>query len=138
MNDTIRDASSAPGTAPIGNRAIAIQGVAGATPIAVTTGTATPNASTFAVNKKNVAAAGTAEQLQTQIVNPGNSVLVRAKKANTGIIQVGPTKLIAENAAEAFPLSAGESISLEVINVDAIWIDATVSAEGVEWIVEVT
>ncbi len=99
--------------------------------------TATPNHAAIKTNQKNVAAAGTAEQLPAQAVPDGFKLVIKAKKANTDNIFVGGTKADAENAAVNYILEPNESISLAVADFDDVWIDAAVNAEGVELIVEI-
>lgn len=99
-------------------------------------GVATENRDTIKTNQKNVALAGTAEQLPAQAVPNGYKLVIKAKKANTSTIHVGGTKADAEGAATHYKLEPDESISLGVKNFDDVWIDAAVGGEGVELIVE--
>ena len=94
------------------------------------------NAASFAVFQKDVTNAGTAEQIHTGLlIGDGYVLVIKAKSANTGNIEIGETKAIAEGSAP-FILDANESISLRVRNADLVWIDVTVNGEGVECIVE--
>ena len=99
-------------------------------------GVAVPNRSSFATGQNDVAVAGTAEQVGTQVIPDGFSVVVKAKNTNTGRIRVGNSAANAQNSAVAFTLGSSDSIRLFITNLDLVWIDATVSGEGVEWIVE--
>lgn len=92
------------------------------------------NRPTFYTNTQTVTAHGTAIQLPTKSIPSGYSVVVKAKRANTGYIYPGESKAQAE--AHNYELDSKESISLQVTNVNAIWIDSSVDAEGVEIIVE--
>jgi hypothetical protein len=96
-----------------------------------------PNRASFGVNQKTVAAAGTAEQLQSQDIPDSFSVSVRAFDGNLGSIYVGPSKVDAENHAKATILAPGQFILLYITNVDEVWIDATNNGEGVMWLVEI-
>jgi len=70
-------------------------------------------------------------------VPDGVGVTVKAKNANTGIIHLGYSSATALNTGGAsFTLDNNESVGLQVENVNNIWLDATVSGEGVEVIFE--
>ena len=66
-------------------------------------------------------------------VPDGVSVNIKAKKANTGDITVGYSSATALNTGTGWmSLDANESIGVQVANFDSIWLDATVSGEGVD------
>lgn len=73
-------------------------------------------------------------------VADGVSVSIKAKAANTGIITLGPSAATALNTNTAYfsnyRLSAGQAVSVQTKNLSAIWMDTTVSGEGVEVIFE--
>jgi hypothetical protein len=94
------------------------------------------NRSSFTTFQKNVTTAGTGVNVTAQAVPNGFSVVVKAKKTNTGLIYVGSSKANAENHAVAFSLAANEDIKLQVTNTNLAWIDSDVSGEGVEVITE--
>ncbi len=94
------------------------------------------NKQNFITGQKNVTAAGTAESLGSGVIPDGFALVIKAKVGNTGVIRVGNTQANAQNTAVAFTLKPLESISLSVTELDMIWIDATVSGEGVEYMVE--
>ena len=75
------------------------------------------------------------------IVPDGVGVVLKAKAANTGTITVGPTSARALNTNTNYfsnwRLSAGQSINLQVKSLNSIWLDATVSGEGIEVLFEV-
>jgi len=96
----------------------------------------TVNRSSFITGQKTVTAAGTAEQLPNQAVPDGFAVAITAKEANTGLVYVGNSKANAENHAVALPLSSGRTTALKVTNLNLIWIDAAVNAEGIDYILE--
>lgn len=106
-------------------------------PITGTISVAGTSATAFATNQKNVAVSGTPEQLQTQTVQDGFQVVVKAKTTNTDLVYVGASALIANKASGTnFTLSAGSGVGIACDNVNDIWIDVAVSGEGVEWLVE--
>jgi hypothetical protein len=79
---------------------------------------------------KAVAAAGTGEVLaSSQALKSG--VIIKAHSTNTGTIYVGPEGV---TAATGFRLSAGESVFVEVDNLADVWLDCSVSGEGVSFI----
>jgi len=73
-------------------------------------------------------------------VEDGVGVVVKAKHANTGAITIASTSALAlntnSNYDSNFSLYADQSFSLQVKNLNQIWMDATVSGEGVEIIFE--
>lgn len=83
--------------------------------------------------QKTVSNSGTPVQLPAQSIDPDQAVLVKAKVSNTGIITLGYDSLSALNSdTKHFKLAAGESVEIPAKDVSKIWIDATVSGEGVE------
>ncbi len=83
------------------------------------------------------AAGATVKIVAPKTVPDGIGVSVKAKNANTGIIHIGYSSATALNTAGAsFTLDNNESIGLQVENINNIWLDATVSGEGVEVIYE--
>ena len=72
-------------------------------------------------------------------IPPGVKLLVKAMSANTGTIHVGNSSANANNATStvSFRLLQNQSLELEVANLTAVWIDSTVSTEGVEYLFEV-
>jgi hypothetical protein len=73
-------------------------------------------------------------------VSDGVGVVVKAKAANTGVITIGSTSAKALNTNSSYysnvRLSASQAVTLQVKNLNSIWIDATVSSEGVEVLFE--
>lgn len=102
----------------------------------VTGGTPTPNRTAFGTNQQNVTTAGTAVQMAAQAIPDGFSVHIKAKNTNTGRIRVGNSAVNAQNVAVAYTLGPNDSIDLYITNLNLVFIDATVSGEGVEWTVE--
>lgn len=87
--------------------------------------------------QQNVTTSGTPVQLTSAAIPDGAEVTIKAKSANTGTITVGNSSANALNTGTAhFKLSAGQAISVQVQNPNAVWVDATVSGEGVEVISE--
>lgn len=83
-----------------------------------------------------VSTSGTAVQLNggtSQHIPNGAALVVRANGGNAGVIYVGDSSVSSSNG---FELAAGESVSLHVDDVDAVWIDAASGGDGVSWIVE--
>lgn len=78
---------------------------------------------------KNVTTAGTRVTLaSSQAVK---SVTIKAKIANTGTIYVGDGSVASSNG---FALAAGETLSLDLANLNTVNLDASVSGEGVTYI----
>jgi len=81
--------------------------------------------------QKNVTTPGTELQLVTADTNI-YSVVIKAKAANTGIIYVGGDNTV--SSTTGFALAAGESVSIEIDNLNKIWIDSSVGSEGVTYL----
>ena len=93
----------------------------------VTTTEAVP--ATIYNGKKTVATAGTRVTLAaSQAVK---SVTIKALSTNIGLIYVGDTSVASTNG---FQLSAGETISMDLANLNTVNIDSSVSGEGVTYI----
>lgn len=83
--------------------------------------------------QKNVTASGTAEALGTQTLNCG--LRVKAKPTNTGLIYVGNDGLGDVDSTTGYILSANEEVVLaRVPNLESVYIDSSVSGEGVSFI----
>lgn len=79
------------------------------------------------------AAGATVKLTAPKSVPDGVAVNVKAKNANTGIIHMGFSSATAlSTAGGSFSLDNNESFGIQVDNIDRIWLDATVSGEGVE------
>lgn len=59
------------------------------------------------------------------------SVTVKALSTNTGLIYVGNSTVSSSNG---FQLSAGDSISMDIANLNTVNIDSSVNGEGVTYI----
>ena len=95
------------------------------------------NSTSIKTFQKNVTTSGTPVQLTDLSVPDGVKVTIKAKVANTGTITIGGSSADSLNTGTSFfKLRSGESIGLQVTNPNVIWIDATVSLEGVECLLE--
>lgn len=101
------------------------------------TGSCPANRASFQDNHQTVPVPGTAVQLQNQAIPNCFTVWVAALDGNTGNIYFGNSAADAQTHTKANVLSAGAFRTLAVTNVSAIWIDADVAGEGVQWLVEV-
>lgn len=82
-------------------------------------------------------AAGTVKITAPKPVSDGIAVTVKAIYANGGTIRIADSSAKALNTTTGgFGLRNNESVSLQVSNISDIWLDATVSGEGVEVIFE--
>lgn len=116
------DGSLTAGTLTIGK---VDQGTAGASAWLVTEN---PPASVLNGNK-NVTTAGTRVTLAGS--TSAKSVTVKAKRTNTGSIYVGDSSV---SSANGFELRAGDSVSLDIANLQTVNLDASVSGEGVTFL----
>jgi len=95
------------------------------------------NLPTFQTGQKDVATAGTPEQLDDFPIPAGFKLTVIARTGNTDVIYLGKNKGDCANNKRRFDgLETGIAVSLRVKNASAVWVDAEVSGEGVSWIVE--
>lgn len=84
--------------------------------------------------RKVVAAAGTAERLVSENT-PCRKVTIMAELDNTDYVVIGDSTVVASLATRrGIPLSAGTSITLDIEDLYAVWIDAAVNGEGVTFI----
>ena len=82
----------------------------------------------FSHAHKTVTTAGSAVQLSTATIL---SITIKALAGNTGFIYVGGSGVSSSNG---FELDAGDSVTLAIDEADEIWLDSSVSGEGVSFI----
>lgn len=81
----------------------------------------------FVCGNFDVTVAGTAEAMpNTHVLE----VVIQAKSTNTGLIYVGGSSV---SSTDGIELSAGQSMSFQVTNLNKLWLDASVSGDGVKW-----
>ncbi|MCK5613879.1 hypothetical protein KAR91_69090 [Candidatus Pacearchaeota archaeon] len=81
--------------------------------------------------QKSVTAAGTAERLSSTSI-PILSVVVKAKRANTGDnVYVGTTDV---SSSEGFILAKGDSVSINIDDLNKVLIDVDTSGDGVSYL----
>lgn len=92
--------------------------------------------------QQTVTNSGTPVQLSNTVVRTGVrsendfKPVIKAKSTNAGIITLGFTALEALNTdSKHFKLQANEAIEINVNNLNEVWIDSTVSGDGVEVLV---
>jgi len=78
--------------------------------------------------QKVVPTAGSRVQLTTATIV---SITIKALSTNTGLIYVGGSGV---TSANGFELSTGDSVTLAIDDADVIWLDSSVSGEGVSFI----
>jgi hypothetical protein len=81
-------------------------------------------------NIRNVTTAGTRVQLTTTST-PILSVVIKARSGITGTIYVGNNAVASTNG---FAIAVGESVSIEIDDLSKVWIDSSVSGEGVTYL----
>ena len=93
---------------------------------------------TFRTGQKQVVVAGEAEQLVTSAipVPDGFAVRIIPKPLNKGYIYLGASKVDAEGSGKFDGLDVGKEVSLLVSRLDAVWVNASISGDGVSWLVE--
>ena len=84
--------------------------------------------------RKTVTAAGTAEALESARREVLVAVIT-AETDNTGVVVIGGADVIAAQATrKGVPLDAGDSITLYSLDMNRIYIDSTVSGDGVTYL----
>lgn len=84
--------------------------------------------------QKTVTAAGTAETLVASDTQYQGPVMIKALPANTGVMYVGQVTGDV-SSSNGMPLSAGEvCVLFNAQNLLNVWVDASVSGEGVAWL----
>ncbi len=106
---------------------ITVQGIASGTALAVNSTPVSPGSILNGVT--NVTTAGTRVVLASSTTC--RSVTVRAKHTNTGVIYVGNSSVSSSNGYTLLP---GESISLDITNLNTVNLDAATSGEGVTYL----
>lgn len=95
-------------------------------------GNVTGLSTTTGDGRKTVASAGTAEALAASTAC--KSVTFTALLSNTGTVVVGGSTVVASaGTRRGVPLNAGDSLSIDVSNLNAIYLDVTVNGEGVSY-----
>ena len=75
--------------------------------------------------------AGTAVVLGS--TNNVREVLIQAKFANTGLVYIGPTT-VANDGSNGIYLATGDSLKLYCTSLTEIYVNSTISGEGVEYL----
>ena len=84
--------------------------------------------------RKVVASAGTAEAIGS---GSCTKVIIVAETDNTGCVVVGASTVVASAATRrGVPLFAGEKVEVNCTNLNQVYIDATVTGEGVTFLYE--
>jgi hypothetical protein len=98
---------------------------------------AVPNQGAWMAKTFTVTTAGTPVNLSDTPIPDGYSVAIRGLIANgTGLIYVANSSANTAVAASRFILRAGDSIYLNINNLNLVWIDASVNGNGIEIVVE--
>lgn len=79
---------------------------------------------------KTVTSAGTAEQITATSTPLQKGVTIVANSANTGVVYIGDSAV----DSSSFSLAAGEQIFFPIDDLSKVWLDVSVSAEGVSYI----
>ena len=94
------------------------------------------NPESVTAQQKLVPVAGIAVQLPPVRIPYDCGVSILALSTNTGTIYIGNSKLNAEDHTISFPLLASESIEYKIKDLSVLWVDASVSGEGIIWTAE--
>ncbi len=80
---------------------------------------------------KNVTLAGTAEALASSTSCAW--VVIQAKRTNTGRIYVGGASVPNDDTGGLY-LTAGDSVTVDVLNLSQVYVNSTVTGEGVTYV----
>ncbi len=84
--------------------------------------------------RKVVATAGTREAL-VAASSPATKVVIMAEVDNTGVIAVGGLNVVAAIATRrGIPLYASEAMTLEISDLNTVYLDTNVSGDGVTFV----
>lgn len=84
--------------------------------------------------RKVVAAAGTAETIEST-AHEVREVIITAETNNTGVVAVGGSAVVASlTTRQGIPLFAGDSLSLFGVDLDKVYLDVTVSGDGITYL----
>ena len=82
----------------------------------------------------------TLDTLQGLKIEDGVKVTIKSRASNTGVMTLAPTSARAVNTVTGYKrhvrFESNQSISVQIKNLKDLWIDSTVSGEGVEIILE--
>ena len=94
------------------------------------------NPKRFGTGQVFPAIVGTAIRLPPRDIPWDKQVVVKALSTNGGIIQVGNSRVEAENSTACYPLLRSEGVGYKVQNSQEVWICLTVAGDGIAWTVE--
>ncbi len=84
--------------------------------------------------RKIVTTTGTAEPISATVMLV-DYVLITAETNNTGVITVGDSDVVAAvGTREGTPLNAGDHMAIPGVNLEAVYLDTTVSGDGITYI----
>lgn len=86
--------------------------------------------------RKTVTTAGSPEQMPDVAVMVENDVTIKALDTNTGSVYISDSSANAGNSNKRFSLTAGQSVSVNIDNLNALFINSDVNGEGIEYITE--
>lgn len=78
----------------------------------------------------------TAVQLTTTSSKLKNSITILASSGNSGSVAIGYSSGITASGAstDGFPLSAGAGVTVQIDNINKIWVIGSASGQVVNWI----
>lgn len=94
------------------------------------------NRISLATGIETTAIVGTAENFAALPIPDGFAVLIKALNSNTGAVHIADTKAKAEVDADAFELQPDEFITIEIDNMNRLWLDVDIAANGITFVVE--
>ena len=94
------------------------------------------NRAAFTTGQASVAAAGSPEQAPSVTIPEGFAISIKARPTNTGNVFLGNSAANVLLATVRYTLRPNEAVSLRITNLNLVWLDVAVGAEGISYIVE--
>ena len=88
------------------------------------------------VRQLTVTTAGTPQQFPDVPIPYDHEVFIEAFDTNSGTVYVGNSSVEATDTTSSYPLLAGQGFAWKIKNLKQLWLNATVSGEGVRWATE--
>ncbi len=84
--------------------------------------------------RKTVTSAGTAEAISASS-DVCQELTIVAETDNTGVMAVGGSTVVASlSTRRGVPLSSGDAVTLKLSDIKNVYVDSTVSGDGVTWL----
>ena len=90
----------------------------------------------IAVRTLTVTTAGTPRRFPDVPIPFDHEVVIEALDTNTGTVYIGNSSVEAADTNQSWPLLAGQGVTYKIKSLKQLWLNSSVSGEGVRWTVE--